>query len=418
MRPPLLNSLRLWTIFGLSLLAIFAVLSFVPYPASIAAARRAGFSDEVIGTGLLRSAQSRLLFWGAQVAQIVLVCWLGLTTGGQRLAESWQRIGRNRYWFSVMMTALTIFISREMLLLPFGIAGFVFNQQWEMLSPQYSIWAWIGDWLVASMTDGVLVMLGLLLFVFLIRQAPLFWWCIAPIAGGAFAVFYALIAPLILDPLTNRFVPLESTEWKDLRPRLIGLVDRAKLPVQEILVMDASRRSKHTNAYFAGFGATRRIVLYDTLLTQLNADEIEAVLAHEIGHWENDHIVLGIFLGALGLFFGCWFLDGLLSQASRQKLWGATTKEDPRLLGVVVLLLFFGQWIVRPVENYISRTFEVQADIRSLELIDDPSISIAAERQMAIDNKSNVAPSPWNMWMFSTHPSSVQRIERASQWQN
>ena len=418
MRPPLLKSLRLWTILGLSLLAIFAILSFVPYPPAIAAARRVGFSDDVIATGLLRSAQSRLLFWGSQSAQIILVCWLGLSAGGQRLAESWQRIVGNRYWIALLMTALTIFISRELLLLPFGIAGYLFNQHWEMLAPQYSIWAWLGDWFLASFTEGILITLGLSLFVVLIRQVPRYWWCIAPLGGGAFAVLYALLAPLVLDPLTNRFVPLESTQWNDLRPRLIALVEKAQLPVREILVMDASRRSKHTNAYFSGFGATRRIVLYDTLLTQLNAAEIEAVLAHEIGHWENDHIVLGILLGTFGLLLGCWLLDGILAQASHQKLWGAARKDDPRLLGVVVLLMFLGQWLVRPVENYISRSFEVQADIRSLELIAEPHVAIGAERQMAIDNKSNVAPSPWNMWMFSTHPSSVQRIEQANQWPN
>lgn len=215
----------------------------------------------------------------------------------------------------------------------------------------------------------------------------------------------------------NRFVPIEETEWNQFKPRLLALVQKAGLEVNEILVMDASKRSTHSNAYFSGFGSTRRIVLYDTLLKQLGPKEVEAVLAHELGHWENDHIVFGILWGTLGMWLACWILDGVLVDSLGKEPWRAESKHDPRLMGWIMLLLFFGQWLVRPVENQISRIFERQADLRALELIEDRQAAIECEKRMAIENKANVAPSPWNSWMFSTHPSSVQRIETAKNWQ-
>ena len=214
----------------------------------------------------------------------------------------------------------------------------------------------------------------------------------------------------------NRFVPLEETEWKELKPQLMALVEKAHLPVRDILVMDASKRSSHSNAYFTGFGATRRIVLYDNLLKQLSGREVEAVLAHEIGHWENDHIVYGILLGTLGMWLGCWLMDGIMVSSLRQEPWLAESKHDPRLIGWIMLWLFLGQWIVRPIENQVSRRFECQADLRALELIDDWQLAVECEKRMAIENIANVAPSPWNSWMFSTHPTSVQRIETAKSW--
>lgn len=411
------KSLRIGVWLASVALAIFAVLSFIPFEPAIEAARRAGFSDEVIRIGLTKSFESRLIFWGTQFAQIAFVCWVGLTQAGPKLAEFWLGKCRKRKWLATLATAFSLASAREIILLPFSLLNYFHNVRWEMLASQYTLWAWGGDYLIATGVEAMFLGIAILFFWSLIQNLPKLWWCVAPIGGGLFAMLYALLAPLILDPMTNRFEPLDETKWKDLKPRLMALVEKANLPVREILVMDASKRSTHSNAYFAGFGATRRIVLYDTLLQQLNAEEVEAVLAHEIGHWQNDHIVYGILLGTLGMCLACWLLDTFLSYSVRQEPWRAESKNDPRLLGAIMLILFFGQWIVRPIENKVSRYFEVQADMRSLELIKDRQFAIECEKRLAIQNKSNVAPAPWNSWMFSTHPSSVQRIEAAKNWQ-
>lgn len=410
------RSLRIGVFVAVGLLAVFSLISFITYLPAIEAARRAGFSDDVIELGLQKSFEARLIFWGSQFAQIALLCWLGLTADGRRLAEYWLKSCGSRMWLAALLMVLTIGIARELLLLPFNLLGYFHGRRWEMLAEQYTLLAWAYDYILSTFLDGLLLVPSIVIFFWLLKRFPKTWWAIAPAGGAVFAIAYATLAPLLLDPLMNRFVPLEETKWKDLKPQLMALVDKAEIPVKEILVMDASKRSSHTNAYFSGFGSTRRIVLYDTLLKQLSPKEVEAVLAHEIGHWESDHIVYGILLGVLGMFVACWTLDGILITSLRQEPWLAEAKFDPRLVGWIILLLILGQWIVRPIENQISRIFESQADLRSLELIEDPQLAIDCEKRMAISNKSNVAPSPWNTWMFSTHPSSVQRIERATSW--
>jgi STE24 endopeptidase len=412
----MVKSLRIGVWVAISALILFAIASFITYPPAIEAARRVGFSDDIIQKGLVRSTESRLVFWGAQFAQITLVCWAGLSGVGRQVAEYWMARSKNRMWISTLLTAFTFAIARELLLLPFNVLSYFQSLRWGLLAESYTLMSWGVDYLLASCIESVFLLLAVLLFWFLVTKLPKLWWCVAPLCGGIFAILYALFAPLVLDPMMNRFVPLEETEWKELKPQLMALVEKAHLPVRDILVMDASKRSSHSNAYFTGFGATRRIVLYDNLLQQLSGGEVEAVLAHEIGHWENDHIVYGILLGTLGMWLGCWLMDGIMVSSLRQEPWRAESKHDPRLIGWIMLWLFLGQWIVRPMENQVSRHFECQADLRALELIDDWQLAVECEKRMAMENIANVAPSPWNSWMFSTHPTSVQRIETAKSW--
>lgn len=412
----MVKSLRIGGCVAISALILFAIASFITYSPAIEAARRVGFSDDVIQKGLVRSTESRLVFWGAQFAQITLVCWAGLSGVGRQVAEYWMARSKNRMWISALLTVFTFAIARELLLLPFNVLSYFQSLRWGLLAESYTLTSWGGDYLLTSCIESVFLLFAVLLFWFLVTKLPKLWWCVAPWCGGIFAILYALFAPLVLDPMMNRFVPLEETEWKELKPQLMALVEKAHLPVRDILVMDASKRSSHSNAYFTGFGATRRIVLYDNLLKQLSGREVEAVLAHEIGHWENDHIVYGILLGTLGMWLGCWLMDGIMVSSLRQEPWLAESKHDPRLIGWIMLWLFLGQWIVRPIENQVSRHFECQADLRALELIDDWQLAVECEKRMAIENIANVAPSPWNSWMFSTHPTSVQRIETAKSW--
>lgn len=411
-----MKPLRMGVFVAIALLLVFAIFSFIPYPPSIEAARRAGFSDMEITRGQVRSFESRLIFWGAQFVQLVLVCWAGLTSGGRRLAEFCLSLCGHRVWLATLLAVFALASLRELLLLPFNVLGFYQSRRWGMLAESYSLGSWGSDYFFSTTVEAFFLLVGTLFFWGLVKGLPKIWWCVAPVGGGVFAILYATLAPLVLDPMMNRFVPLEQTQWSDLKPQLMELVAKAELSVQEILVMDASKRSTHSNAYFAGFGSTRRIVLYDTLLKRLSAAEIEAVLAHEIGHWENDHIVYGISLGVLGLWFACWLVDWILLASLRQEPWRAEFKHDPRLIGWLMLLIFLGQWLARPIENQISRRFERQADWRALELIDNPQFAMECEKRMAIDNQANVAPSPWNSWMFSTHPSTVERIETAKSW--
>ncbi len=307
-------------------------------------------------------------------------------------------------------------VLNELLYLPIGLARFQHSHAWGMSNPDYGPASWLRDHYLAAGVNLVWEAVVLIGFYALLILVPRIWWLLAPLGLAVLGVAYVFLAPIWINPLFNDFTPLQDTPWRDQQPRVQALIDRAGIPVEEILVMNASRQSQHTNAYFTGFGATRRIVLYDTLLKKHTPDEIESVLAHEIGHWWHDHIAKGILLGVIASVFGFWVLDRFLRGAIGTQPWNLQSTADPAGLWLILLLFYAGTWVALPAENLITRHFERQADEVSLQLAKKPDAFIACERKMAIDNKSNVAPTPWSVWIFSSHPPTVERIRMAQDW--
>jgi STE24 endopeptidase len=180
--------------------------------------------------------------------------------------------------------------------------------------------------------------------------------------------------------------------------------------------MDASRQGRYTNAYFAGFGSTRRIVLYDNLLERHTADETLSILAHEMGHWRQHHIVKGLVLGGVGAFAGFFVLAWLLSRAGSSGVFGFRSPSDPAAFPLILLLAFVEGFLAAPVENAVSRVFERQADRAALELGGSPDVFIAAEERLVRDNVGHPAPSDLAVALFASHPPAVERIEMAETW--
>jgi STE24 endopeptidase len=145
-------------------------------------------------------------------------------------------------------------------------------------------------------------------------------------------------------------------------------------------------------------------------------DEIESILAHELGHWRHHHIVKGLCLASAGGLLGFFVLSRIMHWAVRRRPFFLTGITDPAGLPLLLLLLLLGTWFAMPIQNAISRAFERQADMESLELARQPDAFIAAEERLARDNLTNVAPTPFNVWMFSSHPPAVERIEMAEKW--
>ncbi len=398
---------------GVITLTLLCIVSFIPYPPAIEEARSVGFTDETISTGLKFSFERRVLSWIGTAFNMGLLGILGLSGLGRRWAD------RCLAWtFGYRIPAaccmgLTYVALSEILYLPRGIAWYYQSRAWGMGSADYDLANWLRDHYLSTGVNLVPEVVVLIGFYALLILLPRIWWLIAPLGGGLLGIAYAFLAPIWINPLFNEFTPLQETQWRDMQPRVQALIDEAGIPVKEILVMNASRQSGHTNAYFTGFGPTRRIVLYDTLLKKHTPDEIESVLAHEIGHWHHDHIAKGILLGVVASLFGFWTLDRFLRGAVGRPPWNLCSTADPAALWLVLLLINVGSWIAMPAENLVSRHFERQADEMSLQLAKRPDAFIDCERKMAIDNKGNVAPSPWNVWLFSSHPTTVERIRLA-----
>ena len=401
-----------WTIAGL-FVVLFIVTTFVPYEPARVEASDYFFQDE-IDTGLDYAFQRRLFMWSSVALELVLLYVLATTN----LVRRWANWVRDRSGIRSILPMLGVgliyMVLAELVHLPLAIGRFYHSHAWGMSNLSFG--SWVQDHLLALAIyalEGTVVLVGLYTLLTLL---PRVWWLIAPLGAGALAVAYAFLAPVLINPLFNDFEPLAETQWKDQQSRVQALISKADVPVKEILVMNASRQSNHTNAYFTGFGSTRRIVLYDNLLKKHTPDEIESVLAHEIGHWQHDHIVKGILLGMLAAVLGCFVLDRLLRVAVNRPPWNLKSKADPAGVPLVLLLFFLGSWIAMPVGNVVSRHFERQADQVALDLARQPVVFSACEQKMARDNKSNLAPTPWNVWLFSSHPPTVERMRMAEEW--
>jgi STE24 endopeptidase len=408
---PLIKSLVIIVVAALTLIA---VATFTPYPPAYEAALEAGFTTEQIDIGLQYAFERRIFFWVGTALELGLLYYLALTGWARRWADLFLGMTGQRRLPAALGMGLVYFVLHLALFLPLGIARFYHSQYWGMSNHTWL--SWLQEYALYTGITLVFEAIILVMFYAFLILLPRFWWLIAPLGLSTLAIAYAYLSPILINPLFNEFTPLSQTEWREQQPRVRKLIDKAGIPVEEILVMDASLQSNHTNAYFTGFGSTRRIVLYDTLLKNHTPDEIESVLAHEIGHWQHDHIVKGIILGTIAALFGLLLLHLILRGAMDRAPWHLTSIADPAGLPLILLLLNLGSWLAMPVENALIRYFERQADHASLELAGQPDAFIACERKMAIVNKMNVAPSPWSVWLFSTHPPTVERICTAQEW--
>jgi STE24 endopeptidase len=405
-----------WLLFfgALLFVTLFVVTTFSHSPAARAEAE-AYFPPKVIDDGLQYAFERRLLFWPSVALQLGFLVVL-VETGLARKVTDWcQKLVGGRWLLTVVLVGLLYFAVDVVLSLPFAIARFELNRAWGLTSRELS--DWFEDYAkglgVAAVTDGV-VLVGLYL---LLRWLPRRWWLAATAGGVALGVLYAFLSPIVVEPIFNTFTPLRQTQWANLEGIVRLLVARAGVPVQDILVVDASRQSTHSNAYFTGFGATRRIVLYDNLLKDHSEAEVESVLAHELGHWRHDHIVKGLALGAVAALCGFFLLSRILLAAVGRGRLGLKSPSDPAGLPLILLMVLLGFWLAMPATNAVTRAFERQADADSLELAGQPQAFIEAEKRLAKKNKSNVAPLPFSVWLFNTHPTAVERIKMAKQWE-
>ena len=272
---------------------------------------------------------------------------------------------------------------------------------------------WISDKL-KEITIGLLF--GLVLLSFLIwlyrslsASMPDFWWTIAFGAFFAIQLLLMILWPKIILPLFNKLSPLEDGELKD---RLMELSEKTGFKAKTIEVIDGSKRSGHSNAYFTGFGRFRRIVLYDTLIKQMKIEEIEAVLAHEVGHYKLGHIpkrmALSFFLGLLsfavlaGLLKSSWFYESLGLPSS---LLGSFSSL---VVGLSLSMGFFSYWIT-PLSNYLSRRHEYEADEFAKQSVNSPEPLISALRKLYVENLNHPIPHRIMASFHYSHPTLPER---------
>jgi STE24 endopeptidase len=409
-----------------AILVAFLVLffiSFLPPPAAEQARASAYFSSDEIDIGKRYSFGRSLLFWGATGMELGFLLTLVASGAARRLADRMARwTGYTadmpsfwRWFATLLLVGITCALLQSLVLFPVGFVSHRYSQVWDTTQQVFD--DWLGQYLLATVVGIVTVGVPFVGLYLLLRCFPRTWYLWAAIGGTLLGFAFAYLAPLVIAPLFNKFTPLSQSEYAKLEPRLRSLASKAGIPVEDIYVMDASRQSSHTNAYFTGLGATQSIVLYDTLLKKHSPDEVESILAHEIGHWQHRHIIQGVLLAGLLSLVGLILLDRILRYFREVSPVNLTGLADPAGLPLILLLGFLGSWIAMPLASAVSRHFERQADATSLELAGMPDVFIEAEKKLAVHNHSNVVPVPWNVWLYASHPPAIDRIEMAKEWQ-
>ena len=232
------------------------------------------------------------------------------------------------------------------------------------------------------------------------------WWLWAWLTMLAFQLAMFFLAPVILLPLFNKFTPLPTGT---LRDRLLGLAARTGFRAYSIFLMDGSKRSRHSNAFFTGLGRFRRIVLFDTLVQQLTESELEAVLAHEIGHFKLKHVLKMLALSAFGALAGFYIVAWLARQAWFGQGFGFHTPDVASTLLLAGLLGGTVSFWLSPILNHWSRRHEFEADRFAAEAMGEAGSLIGALRKLNRENLSNPAPHPLYSAFYYSHPTLPER---------
>ena len=242
------------------------------------------------------------------------------------------------------------------------------------------------------------------------------WWIWAALLVIAFQLLLMLIAPAVIMPLFNKFTPLP--DGSTLRERLFALARHTNFPTRSIEVMDGSKRSRHSNAFFTGFGRFRKIVLFDTLVAQLAEPELESVLAHEIGHYKKRHVMKLLAVSIFGVFIGFAAIAWLARQQWFYRAFGfeyhagfAAANVVPAMLLFVLLAGTISFWF-SPLLHMWSRRFEYEADAFARATMGEAQPLIQALRKLTEKNLSNLTPHPLYSGFYYSHPSLIER-ERA-----
>jgi len=292
-------------------------------------------------------------------------------------------------------------------------SGFVLPHRFDQSTQ--TLKDWIVDQIKGMLVGGPIGLILLELLYFALRATGNLWWLWA--AGGllVFNVLLSNLAPVLIMPIFNKFVPL-GEEHKDLEERLLKLAERAHTKVRGVFTFDMSRRTKSANAALTGIGNTRRIVLGDTLINEFTPDEIETVLAHELGHQVHRDILLLITFGTISTLIG--FFLASLAMNWAVGLFGFSGVSDAAAFPALGLILGLYGFLTSPVDNAVSRWRERLADEYALQSTGKNEAFASAFVRLANQNLGEIDPEKWVVFMFYSHPPLAERINMAKDWKS
>ncbi len=364
-----------------------------------------GFDEE--RQVLARKLRRKRRAYSMSHTAVLLVFLLVLLAGESAAARSWALSLGGPQWAAATVFLALLYTIGSALGWPYSYLGGYKLERGFGLSTQ-SRRSWAMDLLKSyALGLGAVVVAGNVL-LWLLQASPAWWWLIAWALGILVSFVLAFLAPVVFAPMFYRFKPLEDP---GLRARFEALAAKAGVHVLGVFEMGASAKTRRSNAAVVGFGRTRRVVITDTMLRTFTPDEIETVLAHELGHQRHRDPLTGLAVGA-GISFLMWSAAAV-AYAATYPVFGIGSLGD--MAGLPLLVFYSGivSTILGPPELWWSRRRESRADRFSLEIAGKPQAFAAAMVRLHDENLSIANPRPWEKWLLYSHPPGRERVEAA-----
>lgn len=345
---------------------------------------------------------NRLLFISSFIIDFVFLFWYVFSGISIKITQLCTKISYGNYTLSIITFFLFTWILLKIIALPFSLYAHIIQ-----LNLGFSIqsWAsWWNDYFKSAIIDVVITCIGMILFLYSINLFHKLWWIYATAFLIIMLFLQNLIWPTFIAPMFNKFTPIKD-------PSIINMVNdisrNASIKISKIEEMDASKRTTLANAYFYGLGNNSKIVLYDTLLKNYPKDEIKAVIAHEAAHWKENHVLKSLLIGSIGIFILLFIFNIILKLTLTNQIY---TKISPAVISLLLLYSVLINFDISPIQNYISRQMERQADILSVQYIHDKNTVIKLQVNLAKKSLSDVEPPAFIEWFSYSHPSAINRI--------
>jgi STE24 endopeptidase len=397
---------------GIVLVAALAVpWSRPPAPRADQLAALQQLPPEQVARGRALRAALRLPSYASLVLGLAVALGLGLTPAGARLVELVARPFGDHWLAGAVLGGLAVVLAGQVASTPLSAWRHAVLVRYGLSTQGWGGWA--VDLVKAYAVAAVIGAVALAGFFTITRLFPRGWWVVAATGAAGLVVLLSLVLPVLVEPVFNRFEPMPPGP---LREELVELARRDGVPVREVLVADASRRTRAVNAYVSGLGPTRRIVVYDTLLDGTPREEVVTVVAHELAHASHRDVAAGTLIAAFGAAATVvgWYLLG--SWTGLLRAAGVSSVAEPRAVALLVAVVAVVGLAAGPGQALVSRRVEARADAHALELTGDPDTFAAMQARLAGANLQDPDPPRWEYLLSATHPSTVERIAAARAW--
>jgi STE24 endopeptidase len=343
------------------------------------------------------SAMARVWSWSSLAVSLLVACLLGLTPYGARLVA---RV-RGWWWWRVLVGVAGCLLAGRLVTLPMAVMARRLSREYGLSTQSWGGYAL--DVLKGELIDIVAIGVALIVLVGLARWLPRAWPAVAAALLAALVLLGSFVYPLLVEPLFNDFASLPEG---DLREQVFALADAEDVEIDDVLVADASRRTTTLNAYVSGFGSSRRVVLYDNLVDDVDQDQVLSVVAHELSHAHHGDVLVGSVLGAAGAALGVGLLALLVGGGL----------ADPRRVPRVLALLAVASFLTLPVQNTISRQIETRADVDALRYTEDPGAFVDVQTSLMRASLADPTPPRLSQFWFGSHPLGLSRIALAERY--